>query len=99
MDDDHANETLQSLRFGERCAAITNTVAAAATNATDAVRAIDKSLKLCETQMASLEKRNMTHLSMYSQVKEKYASLTLRRSEIGGLSEDKLKGDEAVAAA
>ena len=82
MDDAHANETLQSLRFGERCAAITNTVAAAATNATDAIKCIDKALKLCETQIASLEKRNMKHLPMYSQVKEKYSTLKLKRGEI-----------------
>jgi hypothetical protein len=82
MDDDNANETLQSLRFGERIAAITNTVAAAATNATDAVKAIDRALQLCETQLASLEKRNMTHLPMYNQVKEKFSNLQLRRGEI-----------------
>jgi len=75
---------MQSLRFGERCAAITNTVAAAATNATDAIRAIDRSLELCVTQLASLEKRNMTKLPMYNQVKEKYNNLQLKRGEIGG---------------
>ena len=82
MDDSHGNETLQSLRFGERCAAITNSVAAAATNATDAIRAVDKALKLCESQIASLEKRNMTHLPMYAQVKEKFHTLKLKRGEI-----------------
>lgn len=82
MDDEHASETLQSLRFGERCAAITNSVAAAATSATDAIKCIDDALTLCETQIASLEKRGMKHLPMYLQVKEKYATLKLKRAEI-----------------
>ena len=82
MDDEHANETLQSLRFGERCASITNTVAAAATNATDAKNAIDRALKLCESQVISLEKRNMQHLPCYAAVKEKYATLKLKRGEL-----------------
>lgn len=59
-------------------------MAAAATNATDAIRAIDRSLELCVTQLASLEKRNMTKLPMYNQVKEKYNNLQLKRGEIGG---------------
>ena len=70
-------------RFGERCAAITNTVAAAATNATDAKVAIDRALKLCENQVVSLEKRNMQHLQCYFAVKEKYATLKLKRGELG----------------
>ena len=82
MDDEHASETLQSLRFGERCAAITNSVAAAATSATDAIKCIDDALTLCESQIASLEKRGMKHLPMYLQVKEKYATLKLKRAEI-----------------
>ncbi|GMH69850.1 hypothetical protein TL16_g05258 [Triparma laevis f. inornata] len=82
MNDEHANETLQSLRFGERCASITNSVAVAATNATEAVEAIDRALKMCERQIESLEKRGMKHLECYKQVKEKYATLKIKRSEL-----------------
>ena len=78
----NAVNTLVDLRFGERCAAITNTVAAAATNATDAKNAIDRALKLCESQVLSLEKRNMKHLPCYAAVKEKYATLKLKRGEL-----------------
>ena len=84
VDDDHAEETLQSLRFGERCAMITNsTLGAAATSADAAIEAIDAALRLCEDQLASLEGRGMTHLAGYKQVVERYRQMKERRGHLG----------------
>ena len=82
MDDDHGNETLQSLRFGERCAAVSNMVASKATNAKAAVEAIEKSLKICEETLEGLRGRGLTHLPTYAGVEEKYKGLLLKKGEL-----------------
>jgi len=81
MDDSHGPETLQSLRFGERCASVSNAVATAATNATEALKQIEVSLKTCEETMQRFRERNMTHLPAFKQVEEKYRLLVLKKAE------------------
>merc|ERR550537_1766945 len=54
MADEHGDQTLQSLRFGERCSMITNSARTAASSLTGAIAAIDESLQICRKSIASL---------------------------------------------
>jgi hypothetical protein len=53
-DDVNGDETLQSLRFGERCSMISNITKTAATSLTSAIEVIDESLTRVKEQLHSL---------------------------------------------
>ena len=58
QDDNQAEETLQALRFGERCALVSNVQqTVAASSASEALKAIDATLKQCEASLEGLRKR------------------------------------------
>jgi hypothetical protein len=80
MDDDHADETLQSLRFGERCSMVTNTTLVASTSRTAALQAIDAALVQCRAQLDSLEARGHTGVDVYTKLRGQYNSLQVRRA-------------------
>ena len=82
MDDAHGHETLQSLRFGERCSMITNSVRFAATSKRAALAAIDGSLRACEEQMRGLEAKRRTALPVYTTLCDRYRQLKQRRVEL-----------------
>ncbi len=50
-DDAHGDETLQSLRFGERCSMVTNATVSAATTVASALASIDTALHACQEQV------------------------------------------------
>lgn len=83
-DDVHADETLQSLRFGERCSMVTNQTVMASTSLSGALTLIDTSLKQCASRIEALEKQGRTHLEVYSTLVAKYEQLLRRRREIQG---------------
>jgi len=58
MESNNGDETLQSLRFGERCGLISNSTLQAATSASSALRAMDDSIAKVRAQMESLQARN-----------------------------------------
>merc|ERR1719482_2445697 len=58
-DDAHAENTVQALRFGERCATITNS---ARVSASQALRVVDDALATCESSMRNLEEKGRTNL-------------------------------------
>lgn len=64
-DDVHGDETLQSLRFGERCSMISNSAKVAASSVSSALEALERALSAIRGQIAVLEGRNKTHLDSY----------------------------------
>ena len=83
MADEHADETNNALKFGERCSMITNdTKAAAATSVRAAVKAIDQALEACRAGLASLEARGKQHLPSYAKLSERYRQLAAKRKEL-----------------
>jgi hypothetical protein len=85
MADEHADETNNALKFGERCSMITNdTKAAAATSVGAAVKAIDQALCTCREGLASLEGRGKQHLPSYAKLAERYRQLKEKRKELPG---------------
>jgi hypothetical protein len=86
VDDEHAEETFNALKFGERCSMITNRAKFATTSVKAAVAAIDSALQACEAQVAGLEAKGHTHLPSYQRCKERLWGLRLKRSELGSSS-------------
>jgi kinesin family protein 5 len=83
-DDAHAENTVQALRFGERCATITNSARVAAVSAVEALKVVDEALAACVASMAALEARERTNLPAYGSLKARHASLSMRRQQLGG---------------
>ena len=81
-DDAHGENTVQALRFGERCATITNSTKIGAVSATQALRVVDEALAACEQSMANLEAKERTNLPAYAALKARHASLKTRRATL-----------------
>ena len=81
-DDAHGENTVQALRFGERCATITNAGRVAAVSATQALAVVDEALATCEQSMAALEAKERTNLPAYATLKARHASLAMRRQQL-----------------
>jgi len=83
QDDEHGDETLQALRFGERCATVTNQASACVASSVDeALKAIDEALRLCEEQMQGLEQRGKSGLPAYAKLQGRYRELRQRRTDL-----------------
>jgi hypothetical protein len=59
----NGDETLQSLRFGERCGLISNSTLQAATSASSALKAMDEAIEKVRVQLEGLEARNKSQLA------------------------------------
>lgn len=81
-DDSHGEETLQSMRFGERCGMISNSTKMAATSLESAVQAIDAALTRVSEQVASLERRGKTHLDSYQKLAASLTHLQRKRDDL-----------------
>ena len=81
-DDAHAENTVQALRFGERCATITNSAKIGAVSAAQARALVDEALAACEQSMANLEAKDRTNLPAYGALKARHASLQMRRQAL-----------------
>ena len=81
-DDAHAENTVQALRFGERCATITNSAKIGAVSADQALKVVDDALATCEHSMANLEAKGRTNLPAYGALKARHASLQMRRQAL-----------------
>ena len=92
IDDEHGDETLQSMRFGERCGMISNSMRVAASDLSTAMRTINAALELVKSQLAGLEARGKQHLASYKNLEHMYAELTRKRDGLVALN-----GDEALA--
>ena len=85
-DDAHAHNSVQALRFGERCTTITNTARVAATSVASALEAIDAALAACARDMRGLEARGKTQLPAYKSLKAKHAALNTRRQQMSAIA-------------
>lgn len=81
-DDEHGDETLESMRFGERCGMITNAIKQAATSYDTAIKTISSALTVVEGQLKSLESRGKQHLPSYKTLLGSYSELKRRRGEL-----------------
>lgn len=81
-DDDFGDETLQSLRFGERCSMISNSLRQLATSLEGTLQTIDDALLTMEGQLQSLAQRNKQHLDSYKAVQASYDALQRKRTEL-----------------
>mmetsp|Transcript_15398 Transcript_15398/g.30915 ORF Transcript_15398/g.30915 Transcript_15398/m.30915 type:complete len:149 (+) Transcript_15398:2019-2465(+) len=81
-DDAHGENTVQALRFGERCATITNSAAIGAVSAAQAMALVDDALATCEQSMCNLEAKDRTSLPAYGALKARHASLQMRRQAL-----------------
>lgn len=91
--DAHAEQTFQSLKFGERCSLVTNTAALHVSSLSGALAAIDDALERCAASIASLEARGLGNSDGARKLRERSAELTQKRA---GLS---LSATESTSAA
>lgn len=81
-DDVHGDETLQSLRFGERCGLISNSITTVASSARDALNVLNETLERVSSQLSVLEAKNRTELTSYQKLKFSYQQLLRRKAEL-----------------
>jgi kinesin family protein 5 len=81
-DDAHGENTVQALRFGERCATITNSAKISAVSAAQALSVVDNALNGCEQSMANLEAKGRTGLPAYATGRARHASRVMRRQQL-----------------
>lgn len=82
-EDTHADETLQALSFGERCAMVsTSAQAAMASSTSEAIAAIDTALAECSRRIQGLEAREKGHLPACAKLRAQHEALTRRRREL-----------------
>ena len=83
---DHADETLQALRFGKRCALVTNFAEqVAASSAADALKTIDATIAQCEQSLAGLRDRGSGNLATAKTLQDRLAQMRTRRRAITGV--------------
>lgn len=84
-EDQHADETLQALSFGERCAMVsTKAQAAMAASTSEAIAAIDAALVECGKRVEGLTARGMGHLPACAKLRNQLETLAGRRRELAG---------------
>merc|ERR1712137_1436972 len=94
-EDQHADETLQALSFGERCAMVSNSAhAAMASSTTEAMQAIDAALAECSKRVESLVARGKGHLPACEKLRMQLQTLTCRRRQLA----DRAGGDARTEA-
>ena len=86
-DDSQAEETLQALRFGERCSLVTNVhQQVAASSAAAALASIDATLASCEASAASLRGRGKAHLPAFRALQDRIEQLKAKRRAIADVA-------------
>ena len=81
-DGDSGDETLQSMRFGERCGMITNSMIQTATSFKSAIVTIEGAVANVRAQLDSLQARNKQHLPSYKSLLQSYQELERKRKEL-----------------
>ena len=84
-EDKFGDETLQSLRFGERCNMISNKLRTAATSLETTIQTIDDAIATVRKQILSLEQKNRQHLESYQRLQHTLKQMENRRSLVLGL--------------
>jgi len=81
-DESHADETLQSMRFGERCGMVLNATKHAATSKESAMEAIDKAIDRVSRQLHALKAHGRGSGETFDQLQAAYNSLVHKRKSI-----------------
>jgi hypothetical protein len=81
-DEIHADETLQSMRFGERCSMVLNETKHAATSKTTALETIDKAIERVTHQLQVLKSHGKENKDTYHQLLTAHNSLVSKRKNI-----------------
>ena len=81
-DDIYGDETLQSMRFGQRCGMISNANKVAAISLQTAMEQIDMSLKNVSEQLISLESRGKQHLDSYQKLLASFHLMQRKRDDL-----------------
>eukprot|EP01038_Epipyxis_sp_PR26KG_P006489 gene6489-8922_t len=81
-DDVNSDETLESLRFGERCGMISNQMRQMASSYSSTMETIDKALHTFQSQIISLEARGKQHLTSYKNLVNSYHELEKKKNEL-----------------
>jgi hypothetical protein len=82
VDGRYCDETLQSLRFGERCSNISNQLRQLATSLNDTLLALDETLKCVKKQLDDLKEKRKDNLEIFRTLSGSYEQLVLRRSAL-----------------
>lgn len=82
MDGESGEETLQSMRFGERCAMVSNSMRLAASSYQSALTAVGSALDTVRAQLGSLELKGKQHLPSYKALVQSYQHLDRKRAEL-----------------
>ncbi|KAJ1414436.1 P-loop containing nucleoside triphosphate hydrolase protein [Ochromonadaceae sp. CCMP2298] len=93
-DGDYGDETLQSMRFGERCAMISNSLRQAASSFETAIGAVEEALAAVRAQLVSLEARGKQHLPSYKNLLASCNTLDRKRKELVAINESKREKEE-----
>ena len=81
-DDANGEETLSSLRFGERCASITNRASISSMSLDDALGAIRGALETCRSQMDAMRAAGRSHLAAFSKLQQRFQQLVLKQNSL-----------------
>ena len=81
-DDSEGEETLQSLRFGERCGMISNSTKAAASSLSNALATIDDALSRVEVQIRVLESKGKQDSQSYQTIRASYLQLLRKKEDL-----------------
>jgi hypothetical protein len=88
MEEDFGDETLQTLRFGERCSMISNTLKQLASSYQDTLDILNQSLENMKKQIILFQNKKKTHLIAYQTLTESYSNLERKRNELLLLNQD-----------
>lgn len=94
VEEEHGDETLQTLRFGERCAMISNTLKQLASSYEDTFAMLEKSLHMLNQQIIGFQTKGKTHLVAYKTLMESYSNLLRKKEELSLLKQEQ---DQASA--
>jgi hypothetical protein len=83
----HGEETLQTLRFAEKCSLISNsTKTVAAASVETVLQCLDHSIEEVRKQIESLRKKNKTHLPSFQSLEMKLSELRTKRESIAAMA-------------
>ena len=95
-DKEHGDETLQTLRFGERCSMISNNIKTTATSAEATLATLDAALKRVTRQVTSMKGRGKDHLESYTKLVSSMTSLTTKRNHLADMLSRKAKRENIL---
>jgi hypothetical protein len=91
MEDLYGDETLQTLRFGERCSMISNNLKQSATSFEDTLFLLQQALQNLLKSMKVFEEKGKCHLSSYQNLVLSYDNLERKKNELIFLQQEKEK--------